>query len=47
MVIGDRLPPLHWFAASDFGRLAARAHQVEAAAGRRFYVHGPEAWTMR
>jgi uncharacterized protein YbjT (DUF2867 family) len=47
MVIGDRQPPLHWFAASDLGRMVARAHQQNDAAGRRFYVHGPEPWTMR
>jgi uncharacterized protein YbjT (DUF2867 family) len=47
VIIGDRLPPLHWFAASDLGRLVARAHQVPEAAGRRLYVHGPEPWTMR
>jgi uncharacterized protein YbjT (DUF2867 family) len=46
IVIGDALPPLHWFAARDLGRLVARAYETEMAANRCFYVHGPEAWTM-
>jgi uncharacterized protein YbjT (DUF2867 family) len=46
LVIGDALPPLHWFAAADLARMVSRAYRTDAAANRRFYVYGPEAWTM-
>jgi uncharacterized protein YbjT (DUF2867 family) len=46
MVIGDRLPALHWFAAADLGRMVSRAFAGDEAAGRRLFVHGPEAMTM-
>lgn len=46
LVIGDRLPALHWFAADDLGRMVARAFATPEAANRRLFVHGPEALTM-
>ena len=45
-VVGDRLPALHWFAAADLARMVSRSYQTDEAANQRFYVHGPEAWTM-
>ena len=46
LVIGDALPPLHWFAAADLARMVSQAYRTDAAANRRFYVYGPEALTM-
>jgi uncharacterized protein YbjT (DUF2867 family) len=46
LVIGDRLPALHWFAAADLARMVSQSYQTADAANRRLYVHGPEAWTM-
>ena len=46
LVIGDALPPLHWFAAADLARMVTQAYRTDAAANRRFYVYGPEALTM-
>lgn len=45
-VIGQ-LPPYHWFAARDLAMMVSRAYQREEAAGKRLYVHGPEAITMK
>jgi uncharacterized protein YbjT (DUF2867 family) len=47
LLIGDRANPYHWFAADDLGRMVCTAYQVEEAANRRVYVHGPEAMTMK
>jgi uncharacterized protein YbjT (DUF2867 family) len=46
-IIGEQATPLHWFAADDLARMVSAAFRVEAAAGKRLYVHGPEALTMR
>lgn len=46
LVIGDRLPHLHWFAAADLARMVSRAFTTPASADRRLYIHGPEALTM-
>ena len=43
MVIGNLTTPYHWFAADDMGRMVSAAFGLEAAAGRCFYIHGPEA----
>ncbi len=47
MVIGDLTTPYHFFAANDLGRMVSTALSLEAAAGRAFYVHGPEAFTVK
>ena len=47
LLISDRLPPYHWFAADDLGRMVSAAYRLAAAAGQRFYVYGPEAMTMK
>lgn len=46
-IFGEQPTPLHWFAAADLARMVSVAHRTAAAAGRRLYVHGPEAMTMR
>jgi uncharacterized protein YbjT (DUF2867 family) len=47
IIFGEQPTPLHWFAAADLARMVSVAHRTPAAAGRRLYVHGPEAMTMR
>jgi NADH dehydrogenase len=47
LLIGDRPVAYHWFAADDLGRMVSTAYQLEDAANKRFYVHGPEAMTMK
>lgn len=46
-VIGDQATPLHWFAASDLGRMVSEAFRRDEAEGARLYVHGPEGLTIR
>ena len=43
MVIGNLTTAYHFFAAGDMGRMVATAYALEAAVGRCFYIHGPEA----
>jgi uncharacterized protein YbjT (DUF2867 family) len=47
LLIGDKPVAYHWFAADDLGRMVSTAYQLEEAANRRFFVHGPEAMTMK
>jgi NADH dehydrogenase len=47
MLIGKQPKPLHWFAADDLARMVSTAYQKEEAANKRFFVHGPEAMTMK
>jgi uncharacterized protein YbjT (DUF2867 family) len=47
LLVGDRPNPYHWFAADDLGRMVSTAYQLQEAANRRFFVHGPEAMTMK
>jgi NADH dehydrogenase len=46
-MMGKQPNPIHWFAAADLGRLVAIAYQKEEAANKRFFIHGPQAMTMR
>ena len=46
-LIGKHPTPLHWFAADDMARMVSTAYQKEEAADKRFYVHGPQALTMK
>lgn len=39
-------PPLHFFAADDFGRIVADSYTDDRAIGMRLFVHGPEALTL-
>jgi NADH dehydrogenase len=45
--IGKQPTPLHWFAADDFGRMVSNAFQRDVTAGKRLFVHGPEAIAMK
>jgi uncharacterized protein YbjT (DUF2867 family) len=47
LLIGNQPNPNHWFAAEDLGRMVSTAYQLEEAANKRFFVHGPEAMTMK
>ena len=47
VVIGKSPTPYHWFAAEDFARMVSTAYRTDEAAGKRVYVHGPEAILMR
>jgi uncharacterized protein YbjT (DUF2867 family) len=42
---GRQPHPMHWVAAGDYARMVAAAYAAPEAAGRRLYVHGPEAMT--
>jgi len=45
-VEGKNPPPLHFFAAADFGRMVAASYEDDRALSKRLYVYGPEAITM-
>lgn len=42
-VMGRNPTAYHWFAAADFARMVSTAYQLDEAAGKVFYIHGPEA----
>ncbi|MGD9200516.1 MAG: NAD(P)H-binding protein [Chitinispirillia bacterium] len=46
-MMGKQLKPLHWFAADDLGGMVATAYLRKEAENKRFFVHGPEAMTMK
>ncbi len=46
LVMGKQPAPWHWLAAEDYARMVAKSYATDAAAGRTFYVYGPEALTM-
>ncbi len=46
-IIGKHPVPYHWFAADDLARMVSTAYQLEEAANKRLYIHGPEAITMK
>jgi uncharacterized protein YbjT (DUF2867 family) len=41
-VLGTQPYPYHWVAADDIARMVASAYRLEAAANKRFILHGPE-----
>ena len=45
--IGAHPTPYHWFAADDFARMVSAAYRSDEAAGRRLWIHGPEAILLR
>ncbi|MBI2840817.1 MAG: SDR family NAD(P)-dependent oxidoreductase [Acidobacteria bacterium] len=47
MILGRQPHGLHFVAARDFARMVSRSFSVPEAAGKRLYVFGPEAMTMR
>ena len=46
VVDGKNPPPLHFFAAADFGRMVAASYEDDRALGKRLYVYGPEGITL-
>jgi uncharacterized protein YbjT (DUF2867 family) len=46
MIIGENPPPLHFFAADDFGRMVAASYDDDRALGKRLFIHGPEGITL-
>jgi uncharacterized protein YbjT (DUF2867 family) len=44
---GEQPTPYHWFAAEDLAAMVSGAYQREESAGKRLYVHGPEAIRMQ
>jgi uncharacterized protein YbjT (DUF2867 family) len=46
-LIGKQPLSVHWFAADDLARMISIAFKTDAAANKRFYIHGPEAFTMK
>jgi hypothetical protein len=46
IVAGKNPPGLHFFAATDFGRMVANAYDDDRALGKRLFVHGPESFTL-
>ena len=46
-ITGKHPIPLHFFAAKDFGRMAAAAYGMEETIGKRLYIHGPQAIPLR
>jgi uncharacterized protein YbjT (DUF2867 family) len=47
LLIGDKPIAYHWFAAEDLGRMVSTAYQLEEAANKSLFAHGPEAMTMK
>lgn len=45
-LLGNNPPPLHFFAAADFGRMVAASYEDDRALGKALYVYGPEAITL-
>ncbi len=46
VVDGRNPPPLHFFAAADFGRMVAASYEDDRALGKRLYIYGPEGITL-
>jgi len=46
-MLGDPRHAWHWFAADDMARMVSAAYRTPEAEGCRFFVHGPEAMTLR
>ncbi len=46
VIDGKNPPPLHWFAAADFGRMVAASYEDDRALGKRLFIYGPEGITM-
>ena len=43
VLLGKNPPPLHFFAAADFGRIVASSFEDDQGLGKALYVYGPEA----
>lgn len=47
ILIGRQPHRYHWVAADDYARMVTTAYNLPEAAGKRFFVFGPEAMTMK
>ncbi len=47
VIIGTLSTPYHFFAAADLGRMVSTAYRSTEAEARCFYIHGPEAVTVK
>lgn len=46
VLLGNHPPPLHFFAAADFGRIVATSFEDDRGLGKALYVYGPEGITL-
>jgi uncharacterized protein YbjT (DUF2867 family) len=46
-LVGDKPISWSWFAADDLGRMVAQAYQSPEATGKKLWVHGPQAISMK
>jgi len=46
VILGNKPPALHFFAADDFGRMVAASYEDDRGLGKSLYVYGPEAVTL-
>ncbi|MCP4655590.1 MAG: NAD(P)H-binding protein [bacterium] len=46
VILGKNPPPLHFFAAADFGRMVAGSYDDDRSLGKRLFIHGPEGITL-
>jgi uncharacterized protein YbjT (DUF2867 family) len=46
-LLGELSPRWHWFAADDMARMVSNAYRRSEAEDKRFFIHGPEAMTLR
>lgn len=46
MIIGKQPHKIHWVAASDYAKMVSRAFQRKDAENKKFWIMGPEAFTM-
>lgn len=42
----DRPPPIHFVAATDFGRIVSDSYEDDRATGRTLSVHGPQGFNL-
>lgn len=45
-VIGKQPHRLHWLAAGDYSKMVAKAFQLSKAVNKKFFIYGPEGFTM-
>ncbi|MEZ4340102.1 MAG: NAD(P)H-binding protein [Sandaracinaceae bacterium] len=46
VMLGNHPPPLHFFAAADFGRIVVASYGDDRGLGKALYVYGPEGITL-
>lgn len=46
-LIGKQPNLIHWFALDDLGRMITAAYQKDEAINKRFFIHGPQAITLK